>query len=143
MSKRAHMEVMRADTPASVKTLLQRCTALPSMLQDALTLTFPEDERFSLHQSSRVIITGAGLAEGPARQLAKLWRAELGLCADFVPLTSFIASSPRTRADTFILISQGLSPNARIAMDHAQSFEQALTDFQRKSFLGGQTNEGR
>lgn len=125
-SPRRYVEMMRPDAPSSVQVLAKRCAELPRLLQEMLSVALPDEELLDLHHGSRVLVTGAGLAEGPARQLAMLWRSELGLCADFVPLTSFIESSPRTRADTFILISQGLSPNARIAMDRAADFEQAL-----------------
>jgi creatinine amidohydrolase len=65
-------------------------------------------------------ITGAGGSEGPARVFGdQLARA--GLAARFIPLSSFAHPHPPLRAaDRLVVFSQGLSPNARLALAHGQ-----------------------
>ncbi len=65
-------------------------------------------------------VTAAGIAEGPARFLAQL----LGPRARFVPLSSMALAPPA--GDALVVFSQGLSPNARIALACAERFRDAL-----------------
>ncbi len=116
-------DVLTPDASHSIVTFLRRCEALPALLDETLQVAPPN---FSISSSSRVVVTGAGLAEGPARQLAALWRSELGICVDFIPLTSFMHGVPTHRADTLIVCSQGLSPNAQIVFDRVSNFSRAL-----------------
>src|SRR5438105_12549500 len=56
------------------------------------------------------ITTGTGASEGPARALASLLR-RAGVLAEFAPISRFAEGAPR--ADTCVVVSQRLSPNAR------------------------------
>lgn len=102
----------------SLSTLHTRCEAIPALLESVLALPLPDVE---ITRAQRVLVTGAGLAEGPARLLAAQWRAQLGVCADFVPLTAFLTGAPR-EADVLIVCSQGICPNARLALATLESY---------------------
>lgn len=65
-----------------------------------------------LLRENPVISTGIGLAGGPARLFASC-AAALGCRARFVPLSNVVGASPE--AETLVLFSQSLSPNARLA----------------------------
>ena len=70
----------------------------------------------------RYAVTGVGGSEGPARLLVATLRS-LGLGARFVPLSAFavgdVAALP---AECLCVFSQGLSPNARVALSFAARF---------------------
>ncbi len=106
----------------SVRELMRRCEQLPELLEDVLDLSFPD---VALSRAHTVLVTGAGLAEGPARHLAAQWRAQLGVCADFVPLTAFMMGPPR-EADVLIVCSQGICPNVRLALPSLHAFEHGV-----------------
>ncbi|MCC6522954.1 MAG: hypothetical protein IT373_09855 [Polyangiaceae bacterium] len=71
------------------------------------------------------VCTGAGASEGPARFLVALCRRHLGVRAHFAPLSAFAAPNELLRGDALVVFSQGLSPNARLALGHAGDY--ALT----------------
>jgi fructoselysine-6-P-deglycase FrlB-like protein len=103
--------------------LRQRCADLPSVLR--ATLAAPLPSLSALAHRTRWIITGAGASEGPARLFAALLRRHLHVCAAFVPLSAF---APGRAADVtdpsavLVVISQGVAPNARLALARAPSF---------------------
>ena len=69
-------------------------------------------------------LTGAGSSAAHARYLAALLCEELGLPARFVPLDAFpLAPDPR---DVLIVFSQGLSPNAELALSGAPGWRAAV-----------------
>ncbi len=78
-----------------------------------------------LRGAKRVVTTGAGASEGPARMLASELHAA-GRAGSFEPLTSFLASEDRRalepEATHLVVFSQGLCPNVRIALRHAHDF---------------------
>ena len=74
----------------------------------------------------RVVATGVGASAAHARLLVTLL-ADAGLAARFVPLTSFAAPpSPDASMDALVVFSQGLSPNARLALEHARRWAGTL-----------------
>jgi creatinine amidohydrolase len=86
-----------------------------------------------------VVTTGIGASEGPARILAASL-AEAGMAARFCPISSFVLRAraergsrvdPRGAADLLVVFSQGLSPNARLALgsEHAFSERWLVTSF--------------
>lgn len=83
--------------------------ALPAALQKASAVSLPE----LAQPVRRVISTGIGLSEGPARLLAILL-VDRGVCARFC-VTSQVAEQLRPD-DLLVVFSQGLSPNARLAL---------------------------
>jgi creatinine amidohydrolase len=88
------------------------------------TLTSPIDAA-AIAQSigpAGVLTTGAGSSAAHARFLASVL-AELGVPARFAPLSEFLASPPPPAAQqTLVLFSQGLSPNARLALQRIESW---------------------
>jgi len=103
--------------------LRQRCAEVPSVLR--ATLAAPLPPVGSVAHRARWIITGAGASEGPGRVFAALLRRHLHACAAFVPLSAF---APGRAADVtdpsavLVVVSQGLAPNARLALARAPSF---------------------
>ena len=86
--------------------------ALPAALTQASAVPLP-----ALPQSvRRVISTGIGLSEAPARLLASLL-VDRGVCARFC-VTSQVAEHGRPD-DLLVVFSQGLSPNARLSLGDA------------------------
>lgn len=60
------------------------------------------------------MVTGLGASEGPARVLVAVL-AELGLAAVFSPASAFLTPNPPP-GDVLVIVSQQLSPNARIPL---------------------------
>ncbi len=71
-----------------------------------------------------MVTTGAGGSEGPARMFAAAWQNR-GKCAEFAPLSSF-ANEADLAALTpdrgLVVVSQGLCPNALIALAAIERF---------------------
>lgn len=113
----------RAPIPPHVRALMEvRAHALPAELARALaTLTaFP-----ALPPGASVVVTGVGASEGPARYLALLLHFA-GRRAVFTPLSSFVLGDTPALGDALIIFSQGLSPNARLALRHASDHAAAI-----------------
>ncbi len=105
----------------TVEELRRRIGAIPEMCAEVITSTPPWGVDRLVGRP--IVVTGAGLAEGPARLLVTLWREWLDLNARFVPLSAFAVRAPR--AEVLVVVSQGLSPNARLAMGCVERFESA------------------
>jgi creatinine amidohydrolase len=89
--------------------------AVPSALSRALECPLPR-----LARAPRSVVTsGVGASEGPARILAAQL-LEAGMVARFVPVSQFSSRAPA--ADLLVLFSQGLSPNARLALGKEHAF---------------------
>jgi creatinine amidohydrolase len=73
--------------------------------------------------STPLIATGIGGSEGPTRLLALLLQRR-GAAARFVPLSSFATEAPPGRS--LVVFSQGLSPNAALALTRRGRYEEAL-----------------
>jgi creatinine amidohydrolase len=79
----------------------------------------------------RFVVTGIGASEGPARYTAALLRTALGArprSVAFAPLSTF-ADAPLgqpARDATLVIFSQGVSPNARLALRHARHASRAI-----------------
>jgi len=104
-----------------LELLLRRLGSLPAQLDAALAsfdVSLPRD-------AGRVLVTGAGMSEGPARLMAALL-AEAGQPGAFVPMSEFVTETPPRDGDTLVVFSQGLSPNARFPLIHLPSFRHAF-----------------
>lgn len=98
-----------------------RLRELPALLRAALTAPPPELP-WDARRVRRVVTTGVGSSAAHARLLATLLQ-EVGLGARFVSLTSFAAALPRdAAADALVVFSQGLSPNALLALRDVESW---------------------
>lgn len=101
----------------SLALLEARCRALPGHLR-SLPTSF--DAELPAHLA-HALVTGGGMSEGPAQLLVALL-GELGVSAAYVPLSEFVAPAVRGAGDTLVLFSQGLAPNARFPLLHANAF---------------------
>ena len=78
-----------------------------------------------LRDARRVHVTGVGSSAGHARFLVERLQ-HAGTAAAFTPLSRFAAGSPGTPdEDALVVFSQGLSPNARLALAEARSWRAA------------------
>lgn len=71
-----------------------------------------------------VVATGVGSSEAPARRCAALLR-RAGRSASFIPISAFATSSAPSGAE-LVVFSQGLSPNAGLALGASGSFERTV-----------------
>jgi creatinine amidohydrolase len=111
------------DVSSRVRALLEEhAAAIPGELGRALDpgLAFP-----ALPRDAAVVVTGVGGSEGPARYLALLLHLA-GRRAVFAPLSTYALTRPAALGDTLVLFSQGLSPNARLALRRAAEHRAAI-----------------
>jgi hypothetical protein len=94
---------------ASVKFVRDAIEALPSALAATLSVSLPQLD----FVPRRIVTTGIGMSEWPARLLASRL-VQAGVCALF-SVTSRVAEESQP-SDLLISFSQGLSPNARLAL---------------------------
>jgi hypothetical protein len=95
----------------NIELLARRIDAVPLELSAAPLPDVPDFAGFT-----RWVVTGIGASEGPARLLvAQLLDA--GLCARFQPVTAFLDGATSPAADVLVVVSQQLSPNARIPLE--------------------------
>ena len=107
-----------------LQRLRSRLASLPEVLRWAAALPGPA---FGPTPFRRILTTGLGSSEAHARYLASLLCSELGLAARFVP-TAALARPPHATVseDLLVVFSQGLSPNARVALEHAPAYAHCL-----------------
>ncbi len=89
--------------------------ALPDALARTLAVALPERPS----DLARVVTTGIGASEGPARLLAQLL-VENGLAARFHAASRFGGDTPH--GDLLVVFSQGLSPNVLGALRCGERF---------------------
>lgn len=103
-------------TADSLARLHASVASIPEMLQRALCVPLPV-----LGASPRTVVTtGIGASEGPARMLAETL-AQAGIASRFCSTSSFIGGGPT--GDLLVVFSQGLSPNARLALKSPVAFQ--------------------
>lgn len=91
-----------------------RCAAVPATVRDALAGSLPEvPPRF--RRVERWAVTATGASEGVAHALVWLLRRYAMKDAVFVPL-SYFAVAPGPSWDGLVILSQGVCPNARLAL---------------------------
>lgn len=108
------------DWIAGLELLRSRNAAIAGLLRIALTSTIDQAEIARSIAPGGVVTTGVGSSAAHARFLASVLD-ELGVPARFVPLTTFL-EPPAAAGRTLVLFSQGLSPNARLALRSASSW---------------------
>lgn len=104
-----------ASVARGLELFAERVAALPDAIGAAVADPLPSPKTLL---PGPFAVTGAGGSEGPARILGdRLARA--GIASRFVPLSAFVAARPPvTTDDRLVVVSQGLSPNARLALAH-------------------------
>lgn len=102
--------------------LARRIAEIPKTAHDFSGLNHPQ----VIDLSQPVLITGIGSSASHGRYLAQLINSRRAGAAEFRPLSSFLSDSDSSSAENsgrqLVLISQGLSPNARLALSRRQNF---------------------
>jgi creatinine amidohydrolase len=106
VSDRAHAELF-AERVSSLPEVVARFLDAPGRLP-------------TLGQSGAIVTTGVGSSEAPARRCAALAR-RAGRAAVFAPISAFATGSAPAGAE-LVVFSQGLSPNAGLALAAAAAF---------------------
>jgi hypothetical protein len=73
----------------------------------------------ALTAPSRWVCSGIGASEGVARATAAWMRREAGVSAEFRPFSEWLTGEAAHSVDGVMVFSQGLCPNARLAIDRA------------------------
>lgn len=109
------------DESAGHSLLAERTIAIPDHIA-ALGKEFPARDR--RHPAPRrVVATGIGSSEAHARYLVWLLNRYTPVPAEFAPLGSFVEASVKNFGDcTLAVFSQGVSSNARIALERQAEF---------------------
>jgi hypothetical protein len=119
------MSTTAAD-PLGHDLLGQRLASIPSVLAGMLDSP-PLPLRPASLASRRFIVTGTGSSEAHARYLAMLLNLYTDRAAAYLPLSGFTVADPEAFADkTLVVFSQGVSPNARIALNRRGDFNHCI-----------------
>jgi len=104
-----------------LETLERRIDSIPHHLREAFDSPLPGS--LVPPGVNKFVTTGIGSSEAHARYLAVLLNRS-GVCsAEFLPTVSFYGLTIQPRRDTHLFVfSQGLSPNARIALNRRDRF---------------------
>lgn len=104
----------------------QRLDLIPGILEEMLA-NGPRKLGATTLASERFIVTGTGSSEAHARYLATLLNLHTDRAAAYLPLSGFVDSPPANFAGkTLIVFSQGVSPNAQIALQRRADFAHAI-----------------
>lgn len=124
-----------SDVDAGRDLLAARLAAIPAALQQTLDESAARPDLgfargLSTAERERpVFTTGIGASEGPARVLADLL-GRAGRRASFLPLSQLVAEAGlpggACAGSLLVLFSQGLSPNAELALAQAPRFRRLL-----------------
>jgi creatinine amidohydrolase len=117
------------------RLLAERIARLPAIVGDAA-----RDANAPLDLDAtgirRLATSGIGSSEAHARLLAHLVAEHTALPARFLPPSALLAPGPDCAEDALVVFSQGLSPNAQLALTHAGRWRRvvaatAVTDAER------------
>jgi 3,4-dihydroxy 2-butanone 4-phosphate synthase / GTP cyclohydrolase II len=115
----------RAESAAAgVRLLRERLGEIPAALARTAARGVP-DLRLGERPVRRIVATGVGSSSAHAALLAHLLRAA-GRDAVAEPLSSFLGPSPATPDDVLVVFSQGLSPNARLALETVEGWRRTV-----------------
>ncbi len=111
-----------AEARASIALLRERIGLVPAALRAVASRSWDAAARAL---EGDIAVTGVGASAGPARLFAWLLAHRGRRAARFVPLSAFAGKEPPA-ARTLVVVSQGLSPNARLALQHARRYDRVL-----------------
>jgi hypothetical protein len=106
---------------AHAELFASRVTELPDVIAGFLASDYAP---IPIGGRGLVVTTGVGSSEAPARRCAALLR-RVGMPASFAPISAFATSSAPSGAE-LVVFSQGLSPNAGLALGAASMFERVV-----------------
>ncbi len=104
------------DWRAAHRLLADRIATLPALAGRAAREVA---EPVVLAPVERLVTTGIGSSQAQARLLAHLVAEHTGRPARVLPASALLAPGPERAADTLVVFSQGLSPNAQLVLTHA------------------------
>ncbi|HEY0968605.1 MAG TPA: creatininase [Opitutaceae bacterium] len=108
--------------PLGHELLAQRLAQIPAILTEMLRRP-PAPLKPATLAAQRFIITGTGSSEAHARYLVMLLNLYTGRAASYLPLSGFVDSPMGAFAGkTLVVFSQGVSPNAQIALRRRGEF---------------------
>jgi creatinine amidohydrolase len=120
---------MTDNTEKSLAIIRERVTAIDAVLARTLAdwPALAAEIRPLASRVSHWLVAGAGGSEGPARVMVTLLQG-LGARAVFAPMSGFAldGSLVRTEGAGLVLFSQGLSPNAQLALARQEAFAAAI-----------------
>jgi creatinine amidohydrolase len=106
--------------------LARRLAQIPSVLRQMLARPPPALQPATL-ASRRFVVTGTGSSEAHARYLTALLNLHTDRAAAYLPLSGFTASHREAfEGKTLVVFSQGVSPNAQIALRRHREFAHAI-----------------
>ncbi len=112
--------------PLGHALLARRLEQIPDVLA-AMLARGPAPLKPATLASTRFIITGTGSSEAHARYLAMLLNLHTERTATYLPLSGFIAQNkPAFTGKTLVVFSQGISPNAQIALRQRHDFAHTI-----------------
>jgi hypothetical protein len=115
-----------SDDPRGHLLLAERLSRLPTILADMLARGLPPAPATTL-ATQRFVITGTGSSEAHARYLAMLLNLHSDRAATYLPLSGFVDLPASAFAGkTLVVWSQGVSPNAQIALRRRRDFAHAI-----------------
>jgi creatinine amidohydrolase len=109
--------------PLGHALLARRLAQIPGALAGMLDRP-PPPIAPATRAARRFLITGTGSSEAHARHLCALINLHTDRAATFLPLSSFTVPAPQAawRDKTLVVFSQGLSPNAQLALRRHREF---------------------
>jgi hypothetical protein len=108
----------RSGSERSVSVYQKRVASLPEELHRALA-TSPKGVAYAaMAAAGPWVVTGAGGSEGPARMLAELLVAVVGIAAVFRPPSAFLGAP---EAGSVCVVSQHLSPHAAMVLQRSEA----------------------
>jgi len=111
-----------AADPLGHELLAQRLTSIPRILEEMIQRG-PSPLQPATLNSQRFIVTGTGSSEAHARYLATLLNLHTDRAAAYLPLSGFVdAPASNFTGKTLVVFSQGVSPNAQIALQRGRDF---------------------
>ncbi len=112
--------------PLGHKLLEDRLASIPGVLAGMITRG-PAPLKTATLSAQRFIITGTGSSEAHARYLTMLLNLYSDRAAAYLPLSGFIDRHPAAFAGkTLVVFSQGVSPNAQIALNRRSDFSHCV-----------------
>ncbi len=122
MSASAASPANAGDDRLGLKLLAERIGLIPQILEDMLAAPVRAACE-ATRASQRFIVTGTGSSEAHARYLATLFNLHTDRAAAYLPLSGFVDAPAATFAGkTLVVFSQGVSPNAQIALQRGRDF---------------------
>ncbi len=123
-----------------LEILAQRIDEVPQWLQQTLAKPLPRP--FLSGEVRQVVTTGIGSSEAAAKYLCALLNRTHSVHAEYLPTAAFYGELPPASADKHLVVfTQGLSPNAQIAIECRAHF--AGLTLVTSSTLEGQRAAGK